>query len=214
MLPIPDSSQWSQWLAPTSGSPAVRCPRCQHYAAPSWLPSRRRHELWWSLCAQCDGIAIWRSGRLEQPCDAEEVLPREVRRELVVRFVAHAPLPQRAVIDALSEARSRLLTDEGYLGEVSGFLTAFMQYAHGLRRSSPVADRSSEGPEPDREGQSTMSDDRVLQAAQSDEATTQRRIEELREEIERSEARLQTISDFISKYREYENVAQPVTAGY
>ncbi|MDA0365727.1 MAG: hypothetical protein O3B31_06910 [Chloroflexi bacterium] len=59
-----------------------------------------------------------------------------------------------------------------------------------------------------------MSDDRVLQAAQADEETTQRRIEELREEIERTEARLQTVSDFIHKYREYENVAQPVTAGY
>lgn len=206
------SSRWGTWLTGVS-TWALRCPRCEERGTPDWLPSRRRPELWWSRCARCEGIAIWLGGQLEQPC-GEAVIPREQQRSLALLFLRHATDEQRIAVRALSAMRANLTLHEQQFAEVGRFLTTFLLYRHGLRRGSPATDLalSTEGPEPAGEGRTAMSDERVLEAAQADESAIQRRIEELREEIERTEVQLQEIGDFIRKYREYERVAQPTPA--
>ena len=49
----------------------------------------------------------------------------------------------------------------------------------------------------------------VLKAAETDKTDTEARIKNLREEIEREEARIEVINGFIKTYREYESAATP-----
>ena len=106
----------------------------------------------------------------------------------------------------LLEIRSILGLVERHLVEVVRDLTTVRHHVLASRLPAPVTDAmlgSWESVGRKEDGQ-MMSDERVLRAAQTDEVATQRRIEELRQEIENAEERLREVTSFIRKYREYE----------
>jgi hypothetical protein len=148
---------------------------------------------------------VWRDDRLDWP-QRDAAMGTRVLLAITGRLAARAIREQRAVADTLAELRGRLSREERWLVEATRFIGMFIEYR--LRSRRPSTDVTQVGSRTEVESGASMSDDRVLQAAQADEANTQRRIEELKQEVQRAEARLGEITEFIRKYRDYEASAQ------